>query len=130
MGGMQEAIESGYIQKDIQDSAYTYHQLVENNEKKIIGVNAFSKQQNPVNLEIHTSLPELEKKQINKLHELKGRRNKELAHTCLDSLRRGLINHTNIMPLLIKAVKAKVTLGEICEAMKEVYGTFHETITI
>jgi methylmalonyl-CoA mutase, N-terminal domain len=135
MGGMVNAIERGYPQKEIAEAAYQYQRAVEAKEKIIVGANDFVINEEPTNiLYIDDSV---QKHQSQKLARLRARRDDAAVQRALDALKRAAAqepvvkaNHTmsdaNTMPYIIDAVRAYATVGEICEALKAVYGTYEE----
>jgi methylmalonyl-CoA mutase N-terminal domain/subunit len=135
MGGMVKAIERGYPQKEIAESAYQYQRAVEANEKIIVGVNEFAIQEEPPNiLYIDETVA---RQQSAKLKALRSRRSNDEVQRALDALKKaaaqepkaaanGEISPANTMPHIINAVRAYATVGEICEALREVYGTYTE----
>jgi methylmalonyl-CoA mutase N-terminal domain/subunit len=126
MGGMIEAIERGYPQKEIAESSYRFQQAVEQREKIIVGVNDFVAQdEEPIGiLYIDESAGE---RQLAKLDELKRRRDNSAVRQALDALREGARGPANTMPLLIDAVRSYATVGEMCDALREVWGEYEET---
>ncbi len=128
LGGMLRAIETGYIQKEIQDSAYAYQRLVEDREQIIVGLNAFSEEQNKVQFQLSYPPEDLEKIQVAKLQEVRAHRDEKALERTLRNLRDTLESKKNMMPALIDAVKALATLGEITSVLKEVYGTYTENV--
>ena len=129
MGGMVKAIEAGFPQKEIQDSAYWYQKAVERKEKIIVGVNEFraEKEEEIPILYIDESVA---KKQLERLREVKRTRNKTLVKQCLSDLKKAAQDEENLMPYILKAVKAYATLGEIIDALKEIYGEYQEPISL
>jgi methylmalonyl-CoA mutase N-terminal domain/subunit len=135
MGGMVRAIERGYPQKEIAESAYQYQRAVEANEKVIVGVNEFTiEEESPKILYIDESVA---RQQSVKLKSLRARRSNEEVDRCLGNLKKtaarepatgtdGNISAANTMPFIIEAVRAYATVGEICEALRDVYGTYTE----
>ncbi len=124
-GGMVEAIEAGFPQREIMDAAYAYQRAFETREKLIVGVNAFQNEDEPPIDILHIS-DELAAVQIADLDAVKSRRDAgEVART-LDVLKRGAAGTENTMPLLLDAVKAYATVGEISDALRDVYGTYEE----
>jgi len=134
MGGMVKAIERGYPQKEIAESAYQYQRAVEANEKVIVGVNEFAIEEEPPNiLYIDESVA---RAQTAKLQKLRASRSNDEVKRSLEALKRaaaeepqaanGNISSANTMPFIIDAVRAYATVGEICEALREVYGTYTE----
>jgi methylmalonyl-CoA mutase, N-terminal domain len=135
MGGMVRAIERGYPQKEIAESAYQYQRAVEANEKVIVGVNQFAiEEESPNILYIDESVA---RQQTSKLKSLRARRSSDEVRRSLENLKRaaakepsagadGNISSANTMPCIIEAVRAYATVGEICEALRDVYGTYTE----
>lgn len=128
LGGMLKAIEAGYVQREIQDSAYDYQKQVEDGEQVVVGLNAFSNTPNEVQFDLYSPPEELEKNQITKLHALKESREHELVEKALRDLKTAAESKTNVMPPLLDAVKTMATLGEITAVLKEVFGTHTENV--
>lgn len=127
MGGMVKAIELGFPQKEIADSAYWYQKAVEKKEKIIVGVNAFEMEHEPIPLlKIEEAVA---KQQLARLKEVKETRNNSEVKAKLVDLKKAAEDDQNLMPFLLENVRAYVTLGEIMEALKEVYGVYKEPIT-
>jgi methylmalonyl-CoA mutase N-terminal domain/subunit len=129
MGGMVEAIERAYPQKEIAESAYRFQQAVEQREKIIVGVNDFvAKDEEPIGiLYIDETAGE---RQLAKLDGLKRRRDGASVASALDRLKQGARATANTMPLLIDAVRAYATIGEMCDALRDVWGEWEETPVI
>lgn len=127
MGGMVAAIERCYPQKEILDSAYHYQQAVERGEKVIVGVNRFIiDEEQPIDtLAIESGVAE---KQLDSLHRVKASRDGRAVRRSLAELRRAAATDENLMPFLLSCVKAYATLGEVCEEMKQVFGTYEEPV--
>lgn len=127
MGGMVKAIELGFPQKEIAESAYWYQRAVEKKEKIIVGVNAFEMAHEPIPiLEIDETVA---RHQLFRLREVKRTRNKARSESALRELKRAARDGVNLMPFLLASVKAYATLGEIMDALKEVYGEYQEPIS-
>jgi methylmalonyl-CoA mutase, N-terminal domain len=126
MGGMVEAIERGYPQKEIAESAYLFQQSVERREKIIVGVNDFVAE-NEAPIEILYIDESAAEKQLAKLERLKQTRNQDAVTRALDALKEGARGKANTMPLLVDAVRAYATVGEMCDALREVWGEYEET---
>ena len=126
MGGMVEAIERGYPQKEIAESAYRFHQAVEQREQIIVGVNDFvSEDEERLGiLYIDESAGE---RQLAKLAELKRWRNDAAVRSALNALQEGARGSANTMPLLVDAVRSYATIGEMCDALRDVWGEYEET---
>jgi methylmalonyl-CoA mutase N-terminal domain/subunit len=129
MGGMVEAIERGYPQREIAESAYRFQQAVEARERIIVGVNGFvTEDEPPVGvLYIDESAGE---KQLAKLETLRSRRNNVQVQRALDALRTGASGTDTTMPLLLDAVRAYATIGEMCDALRDVWGEYVEDSVI
>ena len=135
MGGMVKAIERGYPQKEIAESSYQYQRAVEAKEKIIVGVNEFAiEEESPHILYIDESVA---RQQSAKLKALRARRSNESVQRALDGLKKaaaqepkaasnGNTSSANTMPYIIEAVRNYATVGEICEALRKVYGTYTE----
>ncbi len=135
MGGMVKAIERGYPQKEIAESAYQYQRAVEAKEKIIVGVNQFAvDEEPPATLYIDESIAQ---QQAAKLKALQAKRSNEEVCRRLGALKRaaaqvpqagsnGNISAANTMPYIIDAVRAYVTVGEICDALRDVFGSYQE----
>ncbi len=125
MGGALKAIERGYIQKEIANSAYDYQRAVDSGEQVVIGVNQFITQEEhePEILEIGLAT---EKKQIERLNRLKRERDNQRVSEVLSRVRAVARSSQNIMPVLIEAVKAPATVGEISDALRDVFGEYRE----
>jgi methylmalonyl-CoA mutase N-terminal domain/subunit len=124
MGGMVEAIERNYPQKEIAESAYRFQQAVEQREKIIVGVNDFVAAGEPISiLYIDESAGE---RQLVKLDAVKRGRDDAAVARALDALKMGAAGSANTMPLLVDAVRAYATIGEMCDALREVWGEYEE----
>jgi methylmalonyl-CoA mutase N-terminal domain/subunit len=128
LGGMLKAIETGYIQKEVQDSAYSYQKLIEDKEQIIVGLNAFSSEQKEVQFDLYYPPEELEKNQITRLQALRKERDGGMVERTLRNLKDTAESEKNVMPALLDAVKAMATLGEITSVLKDVYGTHTENV--
>ena len=126
MGGMIPAIERGYPQTEIANASYEYQHEVETGEQKIVGVNAFT-EQNEKSLEILQIDESAQSHQFEKLDRLRARRDNARVRRTLDDLRRTAEGTGNTMPFILDAVRAYATVGEICEAFRGVFGTYTES---
>jgi methylmalonyl-CoA mutase N-terminal domain/subunit len=124
MGGAVAAIEKGFMQREIMESAYRYQKEVESKKRIIVGVNEFvSEEKTPV--KILRIDPEIEKKLIERLKKVKRQRNNVKVKKALDMLRRSAEKENeNLMPHIIRAVREYATLGEICDVLREVFGEY------
>jgi methylmalonyl-CoA mutase, N-terminal domain len=129
MGGMVAAIEHGYPQKEIAESAYRFQQSVERNEKIIVGVNGHVEENEPPVPILYIDEAAGER-QIARLQRLRRDRDNAAVARTLQALKLGAASHENTMPLLIEAVRAYATLGEMCDALREVWGEYEEVPVI
>jgi methylmalonyl-CoA mutase N-terminal domain/subunit len=125
MGGMVEAIERGYPQKEIAESAYRFQQAVEAREKIIVGVNGFvAEDEAPLSiLYIDESAADT---QLARLAQVKARRSQTNVDRALDQLKHAAAGRDNTMPPLLDAVRAYATVGEMCDALRLVWGEYEE----
>jgi len=125
MGGALKAIEKGYVQQEISNSAYEYQKAVDSAEQVVVGVNKYVADQEEVQdiLEIGS---EIERKQIDKVRELKGRRDSSRVGQALQTVKRAAAGEDNVMPAVIEAVKVYATVGEISDVFREVFGEYRE----
>ncbi|MBA4371254.1 MAG: methylmalonyl-CoA mutase [Thermodesulfovibrio sp.] len=122
-GGVVAAIEGGFIQRQIENSAYEYQQEIEKGERIIVGVNEFKIEEKtkPPLLRVN---PEVENAQVQGLKELRERRNNKEVQEALANLSVSARNSSNLMPEILAAVKTYATLGEICHVLREVFGEY------
>jgi methylmalonyl-CoA mutase N-terminal domain/subunit len=126
MGGMVEAIERGFPQKEIAESSYRFQQAVERKEKIIVGVNDFVQEDEPP-IEILYIDESASDTQLAKLERLKKTRNHDQVQRTLEALRQTAKGRANLMPPILDAVRAYATVGEMCDALREVWGEYEET---
>ncbi|MBI2189538.1 MAG: methylmalonyl-CoA mutase family protein [Acidobacteria bacterium] len=129
MGGMVEAIERGYPQKEIAESAYRFQQAVERGDRVTVGVNAFvEREEEPIGtLYIDHTVAE---KQCGRLARVRADRSDAAVRASLERLQEGARGDANLMPLLIDAVRAYATIGEMCDALRQVWGEYEEMAVI
>ena len=130
MGGMVRAIEMGYVQKEINESAYRYQLSIENGETVVVGVNEYTLEEDLPMENILKVDPEVEEKQKGRLRDLKKRRDGEAVEKALNRIKEAARNGKNLMPPIIEAVRVYATVGEISDALREVFGEYTEAITI
>lgn len=128
MGGMLTAIEQGFIQKEIQESAYTYQKQLEILQKEVIGINKFVSEGNRPSFEIYNPPKEIEENQIKQLKQIKHMRSEKRLKSSLDSLKQATQSDKNLMPYIYDCVKDMATIGEITSVLKETYGTYKENL--
>ena len=125
MGGAVKAVESGYIQQEIADSAYQYQKEIEANKRIIVGVNQFQTEEEPLR-DILRIPPEVEKVQKEKLARVKKERDSEKVKVALADLRKSAQGTNNLVPSILNAVKTYATVGEISDTLREVFGEYRE----
>lgn len=124
MGGMMRAIERGYIQKEIAESAYKYQKEIEEGKRIIVGVNKFQTDE-PIEVEILKVDPSIREKQIERLKKLRSERDNKKVEETLDKLRNAAENEDeNLMPYIIEAHRHLATLGEVTDVLREVWGEY------
>ncbi|MDK2565071.1 methylmalonyl-CoA mutase family protein [Romboutsia sedimentorum] len=129
LGGAPRAIEKGYIQQEIMDSAYKYQREIESNEKVIVGVNKFQiEEESPKGL-LRVD-PIVGERQKERLQELRDNRDNEKVKETLQALKVACEGEENVMPYILEAVKAYATLGEVCGVMREVFGEYKQAVMI
>jgi methylmalonyl-CoA mutase N-terminal domain/subunit len=129
MGGAASAIEKGFVQKEIQDSAYRYQKEIEKNERVVVGLNRFQVEEaKPTNL-LRVD-PAVKILQAEKLGKLKAERDKEKVDNSLAQLKQAAAGQENLMYPIMEAVKAYATLGEICDTLREVFGEYQQINTL
>lgn len=129
MGGAIPAIEKGFFQKEIADSSYQYQREVEEKKRILVGVNDYTTEDKQP-LRILKVDPEIEEEQVKRLQKLKRERNNRKVDKILEELHYAAEKDENLMPVIIDAVKAYATLGEICNILREAYGEYQELIVI
>lgn len=129
LGGMLAAIESGYVQKEIQEAAYVYQKAVESGDAIVVGVNSFqSGIEEPI--PILTIDERIEREQIERLRALRQRRNNEAVTAQLDRLEKVAAGTENLLPHILAAVEVYATVGEISNRLRKVWGEYQEAVTI
>jgi methylmalonyl-CoA mutase, N-terminal domain len=129
LGGMISAIERGFPQREIREAAWHYQREIERKERIIVGVNDYvMEEEEPIDLLVLD--PAVEKRQIERVRELRASRDQARWQGALDGLRKAAIAQDNLMPPIISAVKAYATVGEICNALKEVFGEYEEPLEL
>jgi methylmalonyl-CoA mutase N-terminal domain/subunit len=128
LGGVVEAIKQNFFQREIADAAFRYQAEVEQQQRIVVGVNRYQLEDDtaPAILKID---PALEDKQIARVKELKARRDNGAVASALAELKRGAASDINLMPLIVDAARVDVTMGEMCDAFREVWGIWRETPT-
>jgi len=129
MGGVIAAIEKGFFQKEIADSAYRYQREIDEKKRVIVGLNEYTiEEESPI--ELLRIDPKVEKEQVARLQKLKKERDNKKVEAALEKLHYAAEKDENLMPTIIEAVKAYATLGEITDVLRKVYGEYKELIVI
>jgi methylmalonyl-CoA mutase N-terminal domain/subunit len=126
LGGVIPAIHENFFQREIAEASFTFQSEVEDGERTIVGVNAYEEPEED-DLELLKIHPELEKKQVERVQTMRAGRDGVTVEACLARIKQDAAGETNLMPALIDAAKADVTMGEMCDALREVWGVWRET---
>ena len=126
MGGMVGAIEKGFPQREIHDSAYQYQKAVERGDQVIVGVNKYTMTDEPAEIPILVIDESVRNHQVERLEETRSRRDSGAVANSLEKLKLAAQKNQNTMPATIDAVRNYATLGEICSALRDVYGIYEE----
>ena len=126
LGGVIPAIEKGYFQMEIARAASDYQQKIDDNQLIHVGVNAFIKQDEEIEIPLLEIGDEAENRQVNALAQLRNERDENEVQLALSKIQEACINEYNIMPPIIAAAKSFVTMGEIIAAMKAEFGEWQE----
>jgi methylmalonyl-CoA mutase N-terminal domain/subunit len=128
-GGMLRAIETGYVQQEIQKSAYLYQRAIETGDQVVVGVNRF---QSDAGQPIPTLCidPEIERAQVARLIALRAKRDSAKARAAIGEVERRAHSNENLMPAILTAVEAYATVGEISDAMRRAFGEFQESVVV
>jgi len=134
IGGMLRAIEGGFVQREIQNAAYEFQRAVDRREQIVVGVNAFETQPDDMEQEKSPALqridPELERRQVERLRAFRARRDPAAAAAAVRRVEETARSGGNLMPAIVEAVESQATLGEICDAMRGVFGEYKEVMVI
>lgn len=124
LGGMVEAIKAGYVQREIQDSAYQKQKELDEDKRIVVGINKYRWGHHNEEMDLLKVDPDLEKEQKEKLKNLKKKRNQLLVEKKLLQIKNAAEKDKNLMPPIIEAVRAKATLNEISDQLREVFGEY------
>jgi methylmalonyl-CoA mutase N-terminal domain/subunit len=126
LGGMLRAIETGYVQREIQEAAYRYQRAVESQEEVVVGVNRFQIEAEPAVPLLRVD-PALEQTQIERLQALRARREPRATEATLNKLEQAAATSENLLPHILECVEAYATVGEISNRLRRVWGEYRET---
>ena len=129
MGGMLRAIETGYVQREIQEAAYRYQKAVETQEQVVVGVNRFQLEEEP-EVSVLRIDPTIEQAQVERLRALRERRDSKLTTAALNKLEQVATTDENLLPRILECVEAYATVGEISNTLRRVWGEYRETSTV
>jgi methylmalonyl-CoA mutase, N-terminal domain len=123
LGGAVEAIEQGFVQREIEDAAFRYQQAVERADAVVVGVNRYQEAEaGPI--ELHTLDPEAERSQLERTARVRAERDRDAAARALEEVRRVARSDENLLPPMREALRSRCTIGEICDVLREEYGTY------
>lgn len=128
MGGMLRAIETGYVQTEIQDAAYDYQRAVEKGEAIVVGVNKFQAEEQPI--PILRVDEKIERDQIERVRAVRDKRNAQAAENALTAVENAAKGTENLLPPILNAVESYATVGEISNRLRKVWGEYRESVTV
>ncbi len=123
LGGAVAAVEAGFIQREIEDAAYEHERLVSAGERVVVGVNAFA-EGDEEEIELHRLDPEAERRQLERTGRVRAERDGAAAEAALARVREAARGEANLLPPMRDALAAYCTVGEICAALREEFGTY------
>ncbi len=129
MGGVLSAIETGYVQREIQESAYRYQQAVESGGQVVVGVNRYHENESQHLPILHID-PAVERAQVERVRRMRERRDAGRTKSALDAIEVTARGDANLMPAILEAVKAYATVGEISDTLRRVFGEYQESVVI
>jgi methylmalonyl-CoA mutase N-terminal domain/subunit len=129
LGGVLRAIETGYIQREIQQAAYEYQKSVESGERVVVGVNRYGAEDAPSPPLLRID-PQIERAQVERVQKLRARRDGVQVATALKEIEATARSERNLMPTILEAVKSYATVGEVSDALRNVFGEYQESVLI
>lgn len=129
MGGMLQAIETGYVQREIQEAAYEYQRAVESKDEIVVGVNRFQIEKNG-GIPILKIDPQIERDQIERVRAIRANRDKKAADAAQSRLADAARGTENLLPRILDCVESQVTVGEISSRLRNVWGEYQEAVTV
>jgi methylmalonyl-CoA mutase N-terminal domain/subunit len=126
IGGIVTAVEKGFPQREIADSAYRFQQDLEAQRRVIVGINRFTAEEDEVPIPVLTIDPEVERRQAEQVRALRAKRDAAAHAKAIEALRDACMSSRNLVPYVIDAVRAYATLGEICDVFREAFGVYRE----
>ena len=129
LGGMPAAIESGWIQSQIQDAAYAYQRAIETKERIVVGVNEYRMDDEHA-VPLHRLDSTIEASQVIRLNSIRGSRDKKMLAESLDCLDKAARSDENLMPHIVNAVERYASVGEISDVFRRVHGEYREALAL
>jgi methylmalonyl-CoA mutase N-terminal domain/subunit len=129
MGGMLRAIETGYVQREIQEAAYQFQRDVESGEAVVVGVNRFQSTEGP-RIPIYRVDPAIEIAQVQRVKALRSRRDSVAVESALAGLDWAARGTANVVPRILDCIEAFVTVGEISNRLRTIWGEYREALTV
>ncbi|MBI4476958.1 MAG: methylmalonyl-CoA mutase, partial [Acidobacteria bacterium] len=126
IGGTLAAIESGFIQKQIQDSAYAAQRAIESHETIVVGVNRFADAETEASIDVLQIDPTIETRQVERLRKLRASRREDECRAALETVRAAANDEANLVEPIVAAVEARATVGEISDTLRSVFGEYRE----
>ncbi len=123
LGGAVEAIERGFVQREIEEAAFHYNQQVETGDRVIVGVNKYTEAESE-SIELHRLDPAAEQRQLERTALVRAERDPEVAGAALDAVRDAARSDANLLPPMREALRAYCTVGEICNVLRDEFGTY------
>jgi methylmalonyl-CoA mutase N-terminal domain/subunit len=123
MGGMVAAVKRGYPQREIADASFHYQRLVDAGEKRIVGVNCYTGQEE-LPIPLLKIDEDVERRQVARTREVRRKRNAKRVKARIEALKDASLSGANLMPVLLDAVREYATLGEVCDTLRETLGTY------
>ncbi len=124
LGGAVAAVERGFVQGEIEESAFRYQREVESGQRPIVGVNVFTEDEDDGRIELHRIDPDVERRQLERTAGVRAERNAEVAAAALAEVRRTAHGEANLLPPIREALRARCTVGEICEELRAEFGMY------
>ncbi len=126
LGGVIPAIEKGFFQREIANASYRYQKEIEDNKRTIVGVNDYVLEDEDITIPVLKIDPEVEKKQVERLERVRRERDNKEVRAALDALRKASEGKDNVMPHVVRAVRAYASVGEICDVWRDAFGEWDE----
>jgi methylmalonyl-CoA mutase N-terminal domain/subunit len=128
-GGMEAALEKGWIQREISDASYRFQREVDDNQRGIVGVNKYSVRE-PLEIPLLQMDPQGEQRHLERLNRVRRERDQERVKEALEALRVAALGDQNLMYPVLDCVRAYATMGEICDVLREVFGIYREVLVV